>query len=102
MDIVRKLLLRRRIVKFEPVHDYVQFCLSDGSILNIFNGYRVVGGSDADIIGDEVAELISTEGEVCLIMSSGRHICVAIGDADYRGAEAMEYIGPDGARVVWS
>lgn len=98
-------LVHRHVEQVRHVHDYVQLRFDDGAILNVFNSATVSGGRPDDLsslVGVEVAEVSSTNTNVCLVMADGNVLTVGMADADYRGPEAMEYIAADGGRVVWS
>jgi len=94
-------LVNKHIKRAQKVHDYFQLYFVDGTILNIFNSYSIIDGSDMDLSGYEIVAVNSDVNTVNLVLSPQGTIQVGMKDSDYRGPEAMEYIATNGAYVVW-
>jgi hypothetical protein len=96
-----KQFINKRIERMEIIHDYVQLFFTDGAILNIFNPYSIIGVRDPKIVGYGITAVKQDQEAITLFLLPEGSIKVSRLDSDYRGPEAMEYIGKDGRSVVW-
>ena len=98
------LLVGRKIQKAEMIHDYLQLWFDNGSLLNIFNVFIVMGfeiRNLSEIVGCEVVTVDVGNAEIAIVFVDEKSIRIGMSDSDYQGPEAMEYIGVGGERVVW-
>jgi hypothetical protein len=107
MKSILKNLVGLHIDRAEMVHDYVQLRFDNDAVLNLYNKVDLIGQSREalaipSIVGCAVKTAQAVGDAVELLMDRGQLLRISMLDADYRGPEAMEYIGADGARVVWS
>lgn len=97
-------LCGRKIQKIEYIHDYVQLIFDGGEILNIFNALTVQGCPPEDLsqfLGSELCFVSVSKNSVSFVFNGGKSVCVGMSDEDYRGPEAIEYLGANGERIVW-
>jgi hypothetical protein len=91
----------QRIVAIEPANDYVQIHLADTTILTVFNPIRS-GPPLNQFVGCKIERVACRPDEVFFFLAGGGGFAVSLAEEDYRGPEAMSYIGPGGDRAVWS
>jgi hypothetical protein len=98
------LLVGRKIVRAEKVHDYLQLWFDNGALLNIFNLFTVSNGLAEGyslLIECEISSVGVSDEAVEFAFMDGKCLHVGMADSDYQGPEAMEYVGVNGERIVW-
>ena len=94
-------LAGRQIAAIEQNADYVQIHLEDATILTVFNSIRSVAPL-AQFVGHTIERVALAPGEVLFLISGSTSFSVSVAEEDYRGPEAMSYVGPGGERCVWN
>ncbi len=97
-------LIGIRIRKAEVIHDYLQLSFEDGAVLNVFNAYTVVGASPDNlsiILESKISGVFVENESIDMEFSNGVVIRISMKESDYRGPEAIEYVGVDGVRTIW-
>ena len=96
-------IIGERIEKIEAIHDYLQIWFSNGALLNVYNAFDLLGtgGLVSSLVQGVIQQIKTDDCSLMLSLVDGRALRIGLLDADFRGPEAMEYIGVDGVRVVW-
>lgn len=91
----------QRILAIESANDYVQIHLAATTVLTVFNPIRSEPPLN-QFVGCKIERVACRPDEVFFFLAGGGGFAVSLAEEDYRGPEAMSYIGRGGDRAVWS
>jgi len=94
-------LNHKRIKSTKIFYDYIQIYFDDNSILNIYNSYSINGIGLRKLRNFTISEATAQPDNILLTLSPRGSIKIGMKDSDYRGPEAMGYIGPNDLHIVW-
>jgi hypothetical protein len=91
----------RGISSIRLVHDYLQSSLDDSAILNVFNKYAIEPYRDITcIVGHSITSVEESDTAIIFHLSDACVLTVGLADEDYRGPEALQYIGSNQTDVI--
>jgi hypothetical protein len=82
-------------------HGYLQLFFKDGSVLNIFNRYSLVGVDLRSLSGRRVENISEKRDHVTFSIERNAHLDIGLGDTDYTGPECMQYVARENVTIVW-
>ena len=94
-------IVGQKISAIEQSDDHVQICLDDATILIVFDPIRS-GWPLSQFVGHAIEQVAMRPREILFFLADGSFFSVLVAEEDYRGPEAMSYIGPGGERAVWN
>lgn len=94
-------LNNKTITRVEVIHDYLQLYFADGSVLNIFNHFDLLGAWPHRSEGTSIVGTAQSAAEFALVLSNGATLRIGLDEEDFVGPEAMEYVDQGGTRVTW-
>lgn len=98
-------LIGIKLKELEVIQDYLQLTFENGVVLNVYNETLWKNSSmnvSSAFKGVEVSAIKETTNAIEIELLDGNSIQIGMSNKDYKGPEALEYIGADGERVVWN
>lgn len=95
-------LIGLKVEKIELIHDYLQICYDDKSVLNIYSNYSFNNDDSNNLKGTELTNTIEKDNEVVLVFNDAIRLSVDLSDDGYNYPEAMTLFREAKPTVVWN
>lgn len=102
VDYLAKMIIGRKILAAQNIHDYTQLRFDDQSVLSIYNKFSLTGAVTTldRTVGQVVTGLDASAEMLKLLLWPTGTLAIGLCEEDYSGPEALSYAPSSGPTIV--